>query len=110
MIIVHPDTWLANAVIIGIVFATAAMAAAVTLRWNWRAWPLVLLSALAVPLLVSAMAAVLLYQVDMLKGAAGAFVVHFGPLIFIVGLPSALAGLGAALAVRRVRVKPDASR
>lgn len=103
MIIIYPDSWLGNGLIIGIVLAVATVAAVLMMRWSWKAWPLVLLSALAGPLLIFMIAAAVLYQVDMLNHTAGGFAVHLNWLIFVVALPSALVGAGAGLAVRRVR-------
>src|SRR5258706_5926525 len=103
MIITYPDSWLGNALIIGIVLAVAAVAAVLTTRWSWKAWPLVLLSALVVPFLILTIAAAVLYQVDMFNDNAGGFAVHLYWPIFFVALPSAFVRMGAGLAVRRVR-------
>ncbi|MFA6113610.1 MAG: hypothetical protein WC729_06445 [Sphingomonas sp.] len=103
MIKVYPDSFLPNALIIGIVFVTLAIAAFSTMRWNWKALPLVLLGGLITPILVPVVAMIVSYCIDMHKGEAGSFSFHLEELIFFVGLPSALIGFGGVLAVRRFR-------
>ncbi len=66
-----------------------------------KAWTWVLLSALTLPIILSAIGAGMLYQTAAHNGAAAGFVVHPFRLIFAIGGPSALVGFGAALVFRR---------
>jgi hypothetical protein len=103
MIQVYPDSFLSTALIIGIMLAIIAVAVFSTMRWNWKALPLVLLSGLAIPILVPVVAMIVSYYVDVHDGEGHSFFFHLQPLILFVGLPSALLGFGGVLSVRRVR-------
>jgi hypothetical protein len=104
MIFDYSNGAFANAMMAGIALATATVAAFLTWRWGWKAWPWVLLSALTMPIVLSAIRTSILYQIAMRDDVAGGFVVHLNLLIFAIGLPSALVGLGAALVFRRARL------
>jgi hypothetical protein len=103
MIGVLPDSFLPNALTIGVVLVTVSVTALATLRWSWKAWPLALLGGLVMPILVPAVCMTVSYYVDVYNGVAGGFVFHLEQLILFVGLPSALIGFGGVLAVQRLR-------
>ena len=102
MINLFPENvWLANAILTGIVVATAAVAAFPALRWGWKAWPLMLLAALAVPTMIAVVLTVVLLLIADRIGITGG-VAHSATLD-LIGISSASLGFAVALAWRWVR-------
>lgn len=102
MIDVFPQSpWLANTLVVCIGLSTAAVAYFPAMRWGWKVWPLVVLAALAVPVLIASLLTLGLPLVGNYIGLFG-FSVHLKPLA-VVGLLSALLGYTVALTFRRGR-------
>ena len=103
------NAWLTAAVLACVILGAAASAAIPTLRWGWKAWPLVLLAALVVPVGIAVILMVSLPALADLSGVAG-YSVHLRPL-WLVGFASALLGSGLALIRRRLRsaTRPQAA-
>jgi hypothetical protein len=93
------NPWFTNAVLAGIAIATAGVAALPTLRWAWKAWPLVLIAAFAVPLLSLAIVTLGLFVLSKYIGAMN-FVAEI-TIFVLVGLPSALSGFAVVLLTKR---------
>ena len=92
MIDFQPNGSLAGPVFFGIAIITLLISAWITVRWDWKAWLLVLLVGLIVPFLLPLVVMTAIAQSD----GWGGFVFHANGLILIVGLPSALAGFVGA--------------
>lgn len=104
MINLFPENvWLANAILTGIVATTGAVAAFPALRWGWKAWPLVLLVALAVPAMIAVVLTVVLLLIADRIGIAGG--VAHSTTLGLIGISSASLGFAVALTWRWVRPK-----
>jgi hypothetical protein len=98
MIHIYPGDWIASVTIAGLVLTTAAAAALVTLRWGWKAWPLLLLNAVVTPLVTGIILVMILYEFNTVVG----FGVDVGGLV-LAGLPSTLVGFGSVRALHHIR-------
>jgi len=106
MIFVPDPGWLTCVGAIGILAVVGVLAFLATRRWGWKAWPLLLCSALLVPVLGYAATVIALYYVDMAFGLAGGFVVHLNRLMVIDLVPTAIgAAIGSASRRRRANVR-----
>jgi len=102
MILLSQDSWLSNLVSAGILVVLAALAFFSTRRWGWKAWPIILLSTLLVPVVGYALVVVAFYYIDVLYGLAGGFAVHLGWLaLMVLGVVTVGSGLGFVARQRR---------
>ncbi|QSR17481.1 hypothetical protein [Novosphingobium sp. KA1] len=92
MIFIADNSWLTGIVCFGVMIVVGVIAFAATRRWGWKAWPLLLCSALLVPVLAYAAAVAVLYCADRMFGLAGGFVVHTNWLVLIILVPTAIGG------------------
>ena len=98
------DSWLTNIVSGEVIIVVGSIAFFATRRWGWRAWPILLLCLLLVPLLSYGAVLLPLYYIDLEYGLAGGFVFHLNWLIMMVLGPSIIgSGLGLALRQRRAK-------
>jgi hypothetical protein len=106
MIFLAHNSLLSGIVAFGVLLAVGGFAFIATLRRGCKAWPILLASALLIPVLVFFAVAVVLYYIDVAYGLAGGFVIHANWLILTILTP-AIPGAGAGLAMRRYKAKAE---
>jgi len=93
MIFIADNSWLTGVVAFAVLIVVGVVAFLVTRRWGWKGWPLLLCSALFVPILASVAAIAALYYI----GVAGGFVVHANWVLLIILTPTIIgASIGSA--------------
>src|ERR1700750_1525371 len=97
MVFIADNGWLTGIIALGVLIVAGVVAFLVTRRWGLKAWPLLLCSALLLPVLIYAIAIVALYHLDRTFGLAGGFVIHANWLLLIVLMPTIIgASIGSA--------------
>lgn len=93
MIVVYPDGWIGNAILLSMAIATVAVSAFVAGHWGRKAWIWGALSGLLCPAAVFVGWALVFNLTD----TPGGGVVHVNLMVLALGIPCALAGFSAGL-------------
>jgi len=104
MVFVTDHDWLTYVASTTVLIVVGVVAFFITRRWGRKAWPLLLCSALLVPVLGYAVAAIALYYVDLTLGLAGGFIIHLNRVILIALIPTAIGAAIGAVARKRAAI------
>ena len=104
MVFLSQNSWLTGIVASSMLIIVGTIAFFATRRWGWKAWPILLLGTLLVPMLLYFAVVAAIIYIDQTVGLAGGLVVHVNWFILMVFGP-AIVGATLGLARRRRRAK-----